>query len=52
MPYIAHFEGKKREPKVLRFSALENDPKILKFEAEKRRTIRIKITQDLKLEKN
>ena len=52
MPYIAHFEVKKREPKILHFSVEQREPKILKFEAEKRKTIRLRITPGLKLEKN
>lgn len=52
MPYIAHFEVKKREPKVIRFSAGAREPKILKFEAEKRKTVRLRVTPDFKLEKD
>ena len=49
MPFIAHFEVKKREPKIIHFIG-EKEPKILKFSSYKSKTVRLVIRPDLKLE--
>ena len=49
MPFIAHFEVKKREPKIIHFIG-EKEPKILKFSSCKKKAVKLVITSDLKLE--
>lgn len=50
--YVAHFEVKKREPKVLHFSALEREPKVIRFSAQEREPIKFTINKDFKMDIN
>lgn len=50
MPYIAHFQVVKKEPKVMHFSAREREPKILRFSIQKQKPIKFKIRKDFKLD--